>query len=388
MIKIAIITLEYPPRILGGAGVYIEKIINHLSSFGHEIHVITLSDSFHYSKSDKNPYIHRLPVLPSHAWQTLSFWVVLPFMFLKIAKEYGPFDLIHSNDISDLTLPRIIYPVPRLVTVHHLASRMIEILKPTLLDRLRHLGAEIGLSPFLQRICYRRAEHLVAVSDSTAADLISTMGMAPEQISIIRHGATPEEYIFPADDLAVFRETLGVFTRPFLLFVGRLEPRKGIQTLLEAFNEILKKQDAVLVLAGKGDVERYAALAYKLGVDKNIRILGYVDPLTLRKLYAACDLFVFPSLWEGFGLVALEARSAGKFIVASNVGGIPEAVPTGAGYLVPPGNPMSLAQAILQAGSEPHVGVPPPPTWKEVSQDLSNLYNTICLKQNELQSHK
>jgi glycosyltransferase involved in cell wall biosynthesis len=318
-----------------------------------------------------------LPVIKYGIFRTLSFWAILPFFFLKIAKRFGPFDLVHGNGISDLTLWKKMTRIPRLVTVHHLSSTAVQKINPSLLTRLSHPGDETGILPFLEPISFKRADKIIAVSDDTRVDLIQKLKIDPSKICVLRHGTNPTDYIFPEEELMEIRKRLDLIGKPFVLFVGRLEARKGPDVLIEAVSEVLKTLDIGLILAGSGDSKPYLNLAAKKNILEKIRFLGFVDDVILHKLYAACDLFVFPSRMEGFGLVALEARAAGKFIVASNVGGIPEAVPSGAGILVPPEEPLALANAIIKALSERHIDLPKTQTWKEVCVILCGIYQGL-----------
>lgn len=375
--KIALITLEYPPHILGGSGIYITQIVPQISYLGHEIHILApgLNSNYEYSL-EEGVHVHRLPINPRPVLKTLSYWAILPWAFHMIDRNVGAFDLIHSNGISDLTLNRLAAGPPRVVTVHHLSSSSLRVVKPSLLQRLRQPGGELGLVPYLEPISIRRAHWIVAVSEYTRADLVTTLGLDPARVTVIRHGARLEDYRFRAEELTELRAQLAVGIDPLILCVGRLEPRKGIATLIRAFAQVLQTREARLVLVGAGTQESYRALAARLGVDQRVIFMGHVDSLTLRKLYAACDLFAFPSLLEGLGLVALEARAAGKFVVASNVGGIPEVVPSEAGYLVPPSEVAPLAWALLTALREPHTDLPSVQSWAQVGQQLCKFYRT------------
>jgi glycosyltransferase involved in cell wall biosynthesis len=371
--KIALITLEYPPQIMGGAGVYVGRIAPQLARLGYEIHVITPGAERTYSAAvEQGVRVHRLPTIMRN--KTIGYWAALPFAFRRIAAAAGGFDLVHGNGVSDLTLSRLIAPQPRVVTVHHLSASCVQVLKPSLARRLSQPGGEMGLVPHLEPLIIRRAQHLIAVSDHTRAELIATLGIHPARISVIRHAAQPEEYAFPAAELAGLRASLGVHAAPMILCVGRLEPRKGIDILLKAFALMPTAAGAKLVLAGGGEQAPYREQAARLGIGDQVIFAGRVDDTALRRLYAACDLVAFPSLMEGLGIVALEARAAGKRVVASRVGGIPEVVPPGAGTLVPPGMPEPLAKALLSALCEPQGQLSAVPGWAEAARQLGDLY--------------
>jgi glycosyltransferase involved in cell wall biosynthesis len=193
---------------------------------------------------------------------------------------------------------------------------------------------------------------------------------------VILHGADPDEYRFSPEDIDQLRTKLRIDGNRMVLFVGRLEPRKGIDILLYAFAQVLEKVNSILVLVGSGSQASYKALAGQLGIEQHVFFMGYVDDNELRKLYAACDLFVLPSLLEGLGIVILEARAAGKYVVASRIGGIPEVVPVGAGILVPPGKVFPLANGIIQSLCKSHNRLPPVQTWSDVSEQLISFYKT------------
>jgi glycosyltransferase involved in cell wall biosynthesis len=374
--KIALITLEYPPAIMGGAGVYVAQVAPKIARMGHEVHVIAPGTATcRESRMEAGIHVHRLPVSVRPALKTLSFWAALPQFFQAIARKAGGFDLVHGNGISDLTLSRLAVRQPRIVTVHHLSSSCVQSLRPSLFERVRQPGGELGLVPYLEPLAIRRAQHIVAVSEYTKQDLVATLRIDPTRISVIRHGAQPEDYRFPAEELARVRQQWQEQNEPLILCVGRLEARKGIDVLLRAFAQALQETSATLLLVGSGSHAPYRALAAELTIMDRVKFVGHVDTLTLRQLYAACNVFAFPSLLEGLGIVALEARAAGKFIVASRVGGIPEIVPPGAGLLVPPGDVESLASALVQSLDQRPTALPPL-TWDAAGQQLCDLYDS------------
>jgi glycosyltransferase involved in cell wall biosynthesis len=158
-------------------------------------------------------------------------------------------------------------------------------------------------------------------------------------------------------DLAGFRsaESKVPATRPTLLFAGRLEYEKGVQILLRAVRLVARRLPWVrLRIVGRGtyagELER---LAGRLGLAGRVRFDGWVEADRLRELYAATDLVVVPSLYEPFGLVALESMACGIPVVASDTGGLPELIEDeGSGILVPPGDHVALARALLRLLSD------------------------------------
>ncbi len=148
---------------------------------------------------------------------------------------------------------------------------------------------------------------------------------------------------------------------PKLLFVGRLDERKGVRYLLEALPLILAKQPVRLRIVGKGILEEeLKAQCHDLGLESVIDFLGFVTKEELAQEYASCDVFVLPSIvdskgdTEGLGIVMIEALAHGKPVVATAVGGIPDVIiPDQTGLLVPERNPYALAKAILELLANP-----------------------------------
>jgi len=135
--------------------------------------------------------------------------------------------------------------------------------------------------------------------------------------------------------------------KPIILFVGRIDdPRKGLDVLIKAFKLILKEIDSQLVIVGKGNHTIYKNLVDP--IKDKIVFTGYIDDNTLKKIYSICDVYVCPSHLEGFGLTILEALAAGKPVVATNVGAIPELIHEGInGILVQKDDTFAMASAII-----------------------------------------
>jgi glycosyltransferase involved in cell wall biosynthesis len=378
--KIAVITLEFPPRILGGAGVIIARVANELASRGREVHILTPGPDNRYHRTvEQDVHVHRLPAGFLPRWRVPYFWLSLQSWFAKIAESVGGFDLVHGSGIADLTLRRQFLTCPRILTVYHLASSVVKALKPSWWERVSHPGDETGLGPTWESTCIRRADRLTTISRATRSEISARFGIPPEKIRIIPMGTELGGYDFSARAISDVRAEFGAETGSLILFVGRLETRKGVADLLRAFSDLGRDRPAVLVLIGSGDRNEYVRLSESLGIADRVRFIGFVPPSSekIRKLYAACDLVAIPSAYEGLGLVALEARAAGKFSVAYRVGGLPEVLPEGAGYLVPPRDWHAFSSAMEKALHEPHGEIPKPRSWAEVGMDFDRYYGNL-----------
>jgi glycosyltransferase involved in cell wall biosynthesis len=198
----------------------------------------------------------------------------------------------------------------------------------------------------------RKANRILTVSEASKRDILRFFDVPPEKVVVI-HNAIDERFLTPADpermDLVRQRYQLD---HPFVLYVGNIKPHKNIQRLIDAFARARSRCPDNLKLIIIGDeISKYPALrqsVHKHKLDKHVRFLGFQPMETLAAFYRYARVFAFPSLYEGFGLPALEAMACGAPVVTSNVSSLPE-VAGGAALLVDPYDPDSIAHGIVQA---------------------------------------
>jgi len=325
--KIAFVTFEYPPFVQGGAGNYAEKLTKELSKLYHQVHIISprVKGSRKY-EVDAGLIVHRINFINKPLLSAPSYWINLRKRFKAIEKEVGGFDIVHGNNVSDFSLTKKMMKAPRVLTIHHLAHNVLDIIKPTYFNRIRNLGGETGLIPHIEKICIKRADKIIAVSNYTKKELTSIYNIPNAKIEVIYNGLEEKSFDFDEKERKKIRNKFGINKKPTILFVGRLEERKGLSFLLQAFKRVLTNIDANLVVVGSGNQKPYKQFAYSLGIMNKVIFTGYVDELTLRKLYSICNVYVSSSKLEGFGLTITEAMAAGKPVVATKVGGVPEII--------------------------------------------------------------
>ena len=295
-------------------------------------------------------------------------------MPLPIETWTGPVDLFHQ---PDFVLPPVRAGTPTVLTVHDLSFvREPDSVMPGM---TRHLNKWVPWS-------VEQASHVIAVSEATRRDLVELYQTPPEKISVLYHGVGPEfKPIAQADCLAAVRQKYGLGQQPFVLSVGTIQPRKNYRRLIQAFAQI--EPDYALVIAGSQGwhFESILTEVQKLGLEQRVFLLNFVAEADLPALYCAASLFVYPSLYEGFGLPALEALACGAPVVASNRSALPEVVGQ-AGLLVDPLDVTAIAAAmstVLADGGLRQKLVAAGPiqaakfSWTDMATKLLNLYQTL-----------
>jgi len=198
----------------------------------------------------------------------------------------------------------------------------------------------------------RRAEGLLAISEYTRKDLEDILGVPGRKVTVT-HLAADDMYFRPVaqDDAARFRQVHGL-ERPYFLYTGNISPRKNLKSLLTAFSEVKDRVEADLVVTGglswSGDWEQWVR---SLGLGNRVRRLGDVARRDMPALYASALAFVFPSLFEGFGLPVLEAQAVGVPVLCSTAASLPEVTGDSA-LLFDPLDISALSRALCDAASD------------------------------------
>ena len=197
----------------------------------------------------------------------------------------------------------------------------------------------------------RRARRILTVSHASKQDIIRFFDVPETRISVIPNAIDERFRQAPADaDLVRVRERYQLPER-FIMYAGNVKPHKNLERLIDAFVAVRRRGfDNLGLLLSGSEVSRYATLrraVHRYNLHKHVRFLGYQTAETLAVLYRLADVFVFPSLYEGFGLSPLEAIASGTPVVASNVSSLPEVLGDAA-VLVDPLEPGSIADGITR----------------------------------------
>jgi glycosyltransferase involved in cell wall biosynthesis len=301
------------------------------------------------------------PVRPANALLRIPFG--LPWAALR-----GSFDLLHvTYNAPPLS------PCPTVLTIHDISfEHYAQFFSPRDLLILKTL---VPLSA-------RRAAHILTVSQHAKQEIVDRYGLPPDKITVTYEAAG--EQFRPIDDpstLQAVRAKYGIDAGPFVLALGNLQPRKNIARLVEAFGRIVNNEQSTvnsqrstvnsqqfpatdhrslstahcsLVIAGKAqwrESEVYQAVQ-QAGLAGRVIFPGYVDDADLPALYSAATVFVYPSLYEGFGLPPLEAMACGTPVISTRAASLPEVVGDAA-VLIDPTDTAALAQALHEVLSQP-----------------------------------
>ncbi len=231
-------------------------------------------------------------------------------------------------------------PCPTVVTVHDLSF----ITRP----RTHKVANRMYLALFARWSC-RRAARVIAVSEWTKRDIVTLLGVDAARIDVIPHGVHVQFHPLPEAEVDTFRRANRIGSRS-IFFLGSLEPRKNLPALVDAFARVRARIPQAELFIGGGQGWKYEPLYARieaLGLKEHVRFIGPVAQAELPLWYNACAVFAYPSLYEGFGLPALEAMACGIPVVASNAAALPEVVGD-AGLMVAPDDVGGLADALTR----------------------------------------
>lgn len=241
-----------------------------------------------------------------------KWWLVgLPSLL-----QLSPVDVFHGTNYC---VP-LWAPCPTVVTVHDLSL---------FTQAATHEDANVERGRRRMPIMARRASGVIAPSEWTRKEIIEYLGVREDRIRVIFEAARESMRPLTADQAAPVLERHSI-DFPYILFVGTIEPRKNLQTLIAAYDELLRtstEKPHLVICGGRGwlDSDVFKRVE-ELHIRDMIHFTGYVDDDDLPALYSSALVFVYPSLYEGFGLPPLEAMACGTPVITSNSSSLPEVV--------------------------------------------------------------
>ncbi len=358
--KILVLTWEFPPRIVGGIARHVAELYPEMHQFNHEIHLLTVqsSDLLTYEVVD-GIHIHRITVGESH-----SFFHWIGKMNERMGAYGGDlitaheqssqqFDLIHAHDwlVGDAAIAlKYRFKTPLIATIHATEYGRNNGIHNDIQNHVHYQETRLAHEAWRVIVCtqYMRRElnHALRAPD--------------DKIDVIYNGIRPDKKrLSPTVDFKQFRRQFARDEEKIVYYVGRITHEKGIRNLLEAAPQVIWSLGGKVkfVIIGGGNTDSLQRLTWDLEIQDQCVFTGFMPDSDLDLFQAIANCAVFPSLYEPFGIVALESFAARVPVVVSNTGGMPEVVKHGhTGMISEVNNPDSIARGILEILKNPEYG--------------------------------
>jgi glycogen synthase len=359
MTRVLILSWEYPPLIEGGLARHVRKLSEALIELGIEVHVLTRGgEESPAEESAGGVAIHRIrePTRPTDLGEFVAWVERMNSDMLAAGVELGDrldFDLVHGHDWLVAN------------ACDHLARRMSAPLVTTIhaTEYGRHQGwvkdHPQSYIHGVERWITNRSQRVIACSAYMREQIADIFGVAESRITVIPNGIDPLD--LPQPDPVELVRLRGEFAAPeerLVLLIGRLVYEKGFQLALEAMPKVIEAAPGTrFLVAGSGThEEELKRQAEELGLMEHGTFLGWIGDDVLHTLYAIADLTVVPSIYEPFGLVALEAMASGCPCIVADTGGLREVVPhEEAGLRFAARDPEALAEVAIRVLSDPEL---------------------------------
>ncbi len=356
--RVMMLSWEYPPRIVGGISPHVQELSQQLQKQGIEVHVITKATPLAPDEEVEasGVQIHRVHLddRPNdfvHEIQLLN--VATEKRVRKLLEDWRPGGeptLFHAHDWLSLDSARELkyeYSLPMVATIHAT-------------EEGRHGGIHGDTSRYIHEQEYwltYEAWRVIVCSDFMKHEVMRSFNVPSDKVDIIFNGVDASKFRFEwdKDEKAARRAELALPGEQIVLYVGRFVREKGIHVLLNAASVVLAQRPKTkFLIVGGGHRERLERFVHWAGLDANVLFTGFMAHRSLHQLYRVADVAVFPSLYEPFGIVALEGMAADVPVVASDAGGLREVVvhdETGTSTYA--NDPQSLAWGILSVLEDP-----------------------------------
>ena len=356
--RVMMLSWEYPPRIVGGISPHVYELSKQLQKQGIEVHVVTKATSqapdeeiepsgvqVHrvHLEGTPNDFLHEIQLLNLATEKRVR-------RLLEDWRPGGQPTLFHAHDWLSLDSARELkydYKLPIVATIHATESG-------------RHGGIFNDTSRYIHEHEYwltYEAWRIIVCSEFMKGEMKRIFDAPLDKVDVIFNGVDPAKFEFewPESEKIAHRAKFAEPDEKIVIFVGRFVREKGIQVLLNAVSTVLAQEPKTkFLIVGGGQRERLERFVQWAGLDEHVRFMGFTANRSLHMLYRCADVAVFPSLYEPFGIVALEAMAANVAVVTSDAGGFREVVlhdETGTTCFA--NNAESLAWAVLRVVQDP-----------------------------------
>jgi 1,4-alpha-glucan branching enzyme len=380
---------EFPPRIIGGISPHVQYLSKSLVKSGVKVYVVTCV----FPGAPTHEVIDGVEVFRVDSYKNPSpdfaTWVYL--MNVNMQKEAaalikdlgGAVDVIHAHDWLVATAGiglKHVFRKPLFATMHS-----------------TEIGRRNGIHSDYEKMIHEteawltyEAWKVICCSNYMMGHVQWAFGLPWDKLIMVPNGVNYDVYSkYENEDLSGFRRRFALPDEKIVLFVGRLVYEKGVHVLVNAAQKILEKANAKIVIVGNGYMkDQLSGLVKNMGLTNKVVFTGFVDDDTLRKLQRCASALVVPSLFEPFGIVALEAMAAKSPVVVSDTGGLSEIVEHDvSGVKVYVNNPDSLAWGITRVLSDDgyanwlrnnaYKRIKEKYDWNIIAQQTKNIYNAV-----------
>jgi glycosyltransferase involved in cell wall biosynthesis len=381
------ISWEYPPKNIGGLSNHVYYLSKSLKSMGHEVHVITCAaEDAPFEEECSGVNVHR--VLPySLDGEDFTKWIMhLNFAMaeeaVKLVQKVGKFNVVHVHDWLTMYCGKLIkntFNIPMVSTIHAT-------------EHGRNGGVRTEMQRYISSAEWMltyEAWKVIVCSEYMGKEVSGVLNVPSDKISLIPNGVEYSSFSLEFNQ-EEFRRSYAKDEEKLIFYVGRHVYEKGIQVLVEAAPDIISScPHTKFVIAGQGPMTEELKDKVKFfGLQERFIFAGYIDEEEKTKLFKVSQMAVFPSLYEPFGIVALEAMAAGCPVVASDVGGLQEIILHEInGLKVIPGSRDSLKENVIRLLHDDELGkklaecskqeVVEKYAWEKVASSTIELYEKI-----------
>jgi glycosyltransferase involved in cell wall biosynthesis len=341
MINVAFFSNHFARKTGTGVTRYAQSLIHAFSALNDWCNVIPVATWSNRDQADLKTFQQEtgLRLLPTGRWLSPLLWWTIGVPKIEQLLNF-PVDILHVNDMNYV----VSTSKPYVVTVHDLGA----LAHPEFFNNNSSGFTQRGL-----QYAIRKAGAMICVSRATA-DSLAEYVRARYSIDLsdrifVAHEGVADAFLQPADPsaLSALNAPIDPLTVSYILAVGKISPRKNLESVIRALGKLKDEiPHHLITVGGDGwDFENVKTLASASGLSDRIHFLSHVDDAMLNALYTHAALFIYPSLFEGFGLPVLEAMSAGCPVITSNVSSLPE-VAGDAALLIDPRNVDEIASAM------------------------------------------
>jgi glycosyltransferase involved in cell wall biosynthesis len=388
-LSVMMLSWEFPPRIIGGISSHVKYLSRSLARSGVKVYVVTCD----FPGAPEHEIVDGVEVFRIDSYKNPSpdfaTWVYL--MNVNMQKEAaglinslgGKVDVIHAHDWLVATAAiglKHVFRKPLFATIHSTET-----------------GRRNGIHFDYERMIHEteawltyEAWKVICCSDYMVSHVQWAFGLPSDKLIMVPNGVNYDIYSkYENEDMRQFRSKFAIPEEKIVLFVGRLVYEKGVHVLVNAAPKVLTKANAKFIIVGNGYMkDQLSGLVKATGLANKVMFTGFVDDDTLRRLQTCANVSVVPSLFEPFGIVALEAMAAKSPVVVSDTGGLSEIVEHDvSGVKAYANNPDSLAWAITKVITDDgyanwlrtnaYKKIQEKYNWNRIAQQTKTIYNNV-----------